>query len=73
MAHCSGGAIQPARNHGVGGQATGNWRAHAAFAVGKEATLAAMATGNGRLTPGDRDEILAAALRALHTAPAPRA
>jgi len=48
-------------------------RAHAAFAVAKEGTLAAMAIGNGRLTPGDRDEILAAALRALHAAPAPRA
>jgi hypothetical protein len=48
-------------------------RAHAAFAVAKEATLAAMAIGNGRLTPGDRDEILAAAQRALHAAPLPQA
>jgi hypothetical protein len=48
-------------------------RAHAASAVAKEGTLAAMAIDNGRLTPGDRDEILAAALRALHAAPAPRA
>jgi hypothetical protein len=48
-------------------------RAHTAFAVAKEATLAAMAIGNGRLTPGDRGEILAAALRAVRTAPASRA
>jgi hypothetical protein len=46
---------------------------HAAFAVAKEATLAAMVVGNGRLTPGDRGEILAAALRALHADRAPRA
>jgi AcrR family transcriptional regulator len=41
-------------------------RAHAAFAVVKEATLAALADGNGSLAPGDRSEILHAALRALN-------
>jgi len=40
-------------------------RAHAAFAVVKESTLAALSTNDGRLSPDDRDEILAAALRAL--------
>jgi AcrR family transcriptional regulator len=40
-------------------------RAHAAFAVVKEATLAALATSDGRLAAPDRDEILTAALRAL--------
>lgn len=39
-------------------------RAHAAFAVAKEATTAAMRSGNG-LTRADRREIVAAALRAL--------
>ena len=48
-------------------------RAHAAFAVAKGAILAAMAIGNGRLIPGDHGEILAAALRAVRTAPARRA
>jgi AcrR family transcriptional regulator len=48
-------------------------RAHAAFAVAKEATLAALSADNGRLTPGDRGEILAAAVRALRAEPAPRA
>jgi AcrR family transcriptional regulator len=48
-------------------------RAHAAFAVAKEATLAAMVVGNGHLSPADRGEILAAALRALHQDRAPRA
>jgi AcrR family transcriptional regulator len=40
-------------------------RAHAAFAVIKGATMAAMELGGGTLQPGDRDEILAAALRTL--------
>jgi AcrR family transcriptional regulator len=39
-------------------------RAHAAFAVVKEATLAALGSGDA-LSPADRREIVAAALRAL--------
>jgi len=55
------------------GQVTGNRRAQNPPAAGWEATLAAMAVGNGRLTPGDRDEILAAAQRALHAGSLPQA
>lgn len=40
-------------------------RAHAALPVVKDATLAALATGNGRLNAMERGEILAAALHAL--------
>jgi AcrR family transcriptional regulator len=40
-------------------------RANAAFGVVKGATMAALALGGGKLTPRDRQEILAAALRAL--------
>jgi AcrR family transcriptional regulator len=40
-------------------------RAHAAFAVIKEATLGAMAMAGDSLRPADRSEILAAAIRAL--------
>ena len=40
-------------------------RAHAAIAVAKEGTAAAIQLGGGFLTPGPRAEILAAALRAL--------
>jgi AcrR family transcriptional regulator len=40
-------------------------RARAAFAVVKEATLAALSTNDGTLDVDDRGEILAAALRAL--------
>jgi AcrR family transcriptional regulator len=40
-------------------------RANAAFGVVKGATMAALALGGGKLTPRDREEILAAALRAL--------
>lgn len=40
-------------------------RAHSALAVAKEGTAAAIQLGGGFLAPGARDEILAAALRAL--------
>jgi AcrR family transcriptional regulator len=40
-------------------------RAHAAFAMVKGATMAALELGNGKLIAGDRAEILAIALRAL--------
>jgi hypothetical protein len=40
-------------------------RANAAFATIKGATMAALAQGDGTLTPEDRAEILNAALRAL--------
>ncbi len=40
-------------------------RANAALAVVKAATLAALQLGGGQLAPGDRAEILAAALRVL--------
>jgi len=40
-------------------------RANAAFAAIKGATMAALAQGDGTLTPEDRAEILSAALRAL--------
>ena len=43
----------------------GGARAHAAYAVAKNGTLASMAAGGGRLDPTDRAELLAAALRAL--------
>jgi len=71
MARCSGGGVHAALAGPRPNRAT-TIRAHAAFAVAKEATLAAMAIGNGRLTPGDRGEILAAARRALHAAPLPQ-
>lgn len=48
-------------------------RAHAAFAAAKEATLAALRASDGHLTPRDRSEVLAAALRALSKDPAPQA
>jgi hypothetical protein len=48
---------QPSRTAGI--------RAHAAFAVVKGATLAALDTAEGQLTALDRSEIRAAALRAL--------
>jgi AcrR family transcriptional regulator len=41
-------------------------RAHAALAVVKGATLAALESGGGTLDPADRDEILRLALGALH-------
>lgn len=41
-------------------------RAHAAFSVVKGATMAALELGDGDLEPGDREEILAAALRTLN-------
>jgi AcrR family transcriptional regulator len=41
-------------------------RAHAALAVVKDSALAVLSTGNHRLSAPDRDEILAAALRALN-------
>lgn len=44
-------------------------RAHAAFAVVKESTLAILSSGTRRLRARDRDEILAAALRALDAHP----
>jgi AcrR family transcriptional regulator len=47
-------------------------RAHAALAVAKEATLAVLPAGSGRLAHHDRSEILAAALRALSKDPAPQ-
>jgi AcrR family transcriptional regulator len=40
-------------------------RANAAFGVIKGATMAALAAGDGKLSPADRAEILNAALRAL--------
>lgn len=43
----------------------GRIRARAAYAVAKDGTLAAVSDGDGRLSPSDRAEILAAALRAL--------
>ena len=47
-------------------------RAHAAFGIVKNATMAAMSTGptpegDAKLDPADRAEILDAALRALNT------
>jgi AcrR family transcriptional regulator len=41
--------------------------AHAALSVVKGATMAALELGGGTLQPGDRDEILAAALRTLRS------
>jgi AcrR family transcriptional regulator len=43
-------------------------RAQAAYAVVKNGTLAAMSANGGRLGAGERDELRAAALRALHPA-----
>jgi AcrR family transcriptional regulator len=40
-------------------------RAHAAFAITKGATMAALELGGGKLSAGDRAEILTLALRAL--------
>jgi AcrR family transcriptional regulator len=45
--------------------ATAKIRAHAAFVVAKQGTLAVMAAGGGRLSRGQRAELVAAALRAL--------
>ena len=45
--------------------ATAKIRAHAAFVVAKQGTLAVMAAGGGRLSRGQRAELMAAALRAL--------
>ena len=52
-------------DHFVIGYAAVGIRAHAAFGVVKDATLAALATAEGQLTARDRSELLAAALRAL--------
>jgi AcrR family transcriptional regulator len=41
-------------------------RAHAAYAVVKNGTLAIMSANGGRLSPAERAELRAAALRALH-------
>ncbi|MGW4641981.1 TetR family transcriptional regulator [Sphaerisporangium sp. NPDC004334] len=41
-------------------------RAHAAYAVAKNGTLALLSAGDGALTPAERSGLLAAALRALH-------
>jgi AcrR family transcriptional regulator len=48
-----------------GGDRASILRAHAAFAVVKGATMAALASGDGKLGEADRSEILGAALRAL--------
>ncbi|PWR16863.1 TetR/AcrR family transcriptional regulator [Micromonospora sicca] len=45
---------------------TATVRAHAALAVAKQGTLALMGTAEDSLGPAQRDELLAAALRALH-------
>lgn len=55
---------------GPGADRAATIRANAAFAVIKGATMAAMSLGgldaDGKLEPGDREEILGAALRALN-------
>jgi hypothetical protein len=48
-----------------GGDRAAILRAHAAFGVVKGATMAAMASADGKLSEADRAEILDAALRAL--------
>jgi AcrR family transcriptional regulator len=48
-----------------GGDRASILRAHAAFGVVKGATMAAMASADGKLSEADRAEILDAALRAL--------
>jgi AcrR family transcriptional regulator len=50
---------------GPPGRAAGLARAHAAYSVAKHGTLAAMTAAGGRLDPGDRAELVEAALRAL--------
>ncbi|GAA0390119.1 TetR family transcriptional regulator [Microbispora corallina] len=50
---------------GEGPGRAGEVRAQAAYAVAKNGTLALLASGGGRLSPSDRAELLAAAVRAL--------
>ncbi|MET8144212.1 TetR family transcriptional regulator [Sphaerisporangium sp. NPDC005288] len=59
-------ALTPPGPDAAGPDAAGVVRAHAAYAVAKNGTLALLSAGDGALTPAERSGLLAAALRALH-------